>query len=65
MPVPLPPGVLVGCVWTVGHIGRSVATLAPRLPVFYVIQLEGACVQQRLVERQELAWCRCLGSHGS
>ena len=60
VPVPLPLVVLVGFVWVGGNIGRLRTALAPRLPLFLALQLEGACVQQRLLERQEVkfAWKR-------
>ena len=54
VPVPLPPVVLVGFIWACRDIGRPCTALAPLLPLFYAFQLEGACVQQRFVERQEL-----------
>ena len=54
VPMSLPPVVLVGYVWAGGHVGQSTSALAPRLPLFKAFQLEGACVQQRLLEREEL-----------
>ena len=53
MPVPLPPVVLVGSVRGGGHVGRPFTVLAPCPPPSHAFQLEGACVQQRLLERQE------------
>ena len=61
VPVPLPPVVLVGLVWAGGNVGRPCTALAPRLPLFLAFQLEGACVQQRLLERQELGLCANSG----
>ena len=54
-------------VWGGGHVGRPCTALAPRLPLFLAFQLEGACVQQRLLERQELLVfghqrCQCPAS---
>ena len=37
-----------------GNVGRPRTTLAPLHPLFLTFQLEGPCVQQRLLERQEL-----------
>ena len=54
MPVPLPALVLVELVRGSGYVGRPFTALAPRLPLSRALQLEGACVQQRLLERQEL-----------
>ena len=54
VPKPLPPVVLVGSFWVRGDIGRPRTALTPSLPAFLAFQLEGAYVQQRLLERQEL-----------
>ena len=51
--MPVPPLVPVGCERVGGHVGRPCTALAPRLPLFLALRLEGACVQQRLLERQE------------
>ena len=48
--VPLPPLVLVGSVRVEGTLAGCVSLL----PLFCAFQREGACVQQRLLERQEL-----------
>ena len=47
-----------------GDIDRPFAAPAPRLPLFYAFQLEGACVLQRLLERQELLvlFSNCAGA---
>ena len=44
---------LVNFLWTRGHVGRSCSALAPYLPLVLAFQLQGACVHQRLLERQE------------
>ena len=54
VPIPLPPVVLVDLGWGGRDIGRTRADLAPLLPLFLVVQLEGTCIQQRVLEREEL-----------
>ena len=54
MPIALPPVVLAHFVWVRGNLGRARATFVPLFPIFNVFQLECACMQQRLVESQEL-----------
>ena len=64
VPVPFPPVMLVDLVWVGRDIGRPRTILAsllplflghaPLFPLFRILQLEGACVQQRLLERQEV-----------
>ena len=54
VPVRLPPIVLEGFIWSGGHVGRPGTSLGPVFPFFLGFQLESACMQQRLFERQEL-----------
>ena len=54
VPKPLPPIVLVDLFRGRRNVGRTCAGLVPLLPLFIACQLEGACVQQRLLERQEV-----------
>ena len=48
--VPLPPLVLVGSVRGRGYVDRACTALAPRLPVFLALQLEGTYLQHRHLE---------------
>ena len=54
VPIPLPTVVRVGSLWAGGDIGLPYSALAPRRPLWHGLQLEGSCVQQRFLERQEL-----------
>ena len=54
VPIALPPVVLVDLVWACRDVGSSFTDLAPHIPLFLGLQLEGACVQQCLLERQEM-----------
>ena len=54
VPEPLPSIVFVAAVWAGWNVVRTCTALAPPLPFYLGLQLERACVQQRLLERQEL-----------
>ena len=54
VPAPLLPVVLVDLFWSRGNLSRPNIGLAPSLPLFCAFQVEGACIQQRLLERQKL-----------
>ena len=54
VPVSLPPVVFVDLGGVRGNVGIPCTALAPLLPLFLALQLEGAYVQQRFRERQEL-----------
>ena len=54
VPVPLPTLVLVEAVWAGRNVGLPYAAFAPRLPLFDILQLEGACIHQRCLKRKEL-----------
>ena len=54
VPTALPPVVLVGFIWVEGNVGRPDTSLGPFRSFFLAFQLECACIQQCLLERQEL-----------
>ena len=58
----LPPVVLVRSHGVGRHVNRACTALGPVLPFFGGFQLECACMQQRLLERQEL---HVLGGNGA
>ena len=54
VPIALPPVVRIAFMWVGGHVRRSGTSLGPVSPFLNVFQLQCACIQQRLLERQEL-----------
>ena len=53
VPQPLPPFVNVHLRGATRHVGRSCTAVAPLLPLAARLELEGACIHERLCERQE------------